>query len=306
MASITPENMLEVKEFFRTTIKDVKEKLNPEIVNNPKFEEMFFKELSYFYRKTLSIKYDVIVSDDKNSVSVTSYNPIVDCKRVEFRGKNRAFLRSVFSLKEKNLVCEFNQGVLFDRKLIEENGMRVGLDYESKLETNYSAKYFDENGIEYSDNSYSDVYPFDDEVDDIDLRERTMSSFHKPVFNEYKLAGIPIHVLKASVRNTYRKYGSMGIIHSNVGEATRDGYKSVTCALFTCHTLTPELLRGEVMFAKTTGSNNGDLKFEMMNDYADSFENAFYKAQTDFKKGIEESNLKEYSNKTYNGLLENI
>ena len=307
MASVTPENMLEVKEFFRTTIKDVKGQLNSKIVNNPKFEEVFFKEMAYFHRKTLNINFDVVVSEDKNSVSITSYSPVVDCSRPEFRGKNKAFLRSVFYLKDNNLVCEYNQGVLFDRRTLEKNGIRVELAYESKLETNYSTKYFDEFGIEYSFNSFSDVYPFDDESDDIDLREKTMSSFHKPVFSEYKLAEIPIHIMNASVRNTYRKKGSLAVIHSNVGTATRDGYKDITCALFVCHTTIPEMLRGGVMFAKTSEkSNNNNFRFGIVNDYSDTIENAYIKAREEFKKGIEQSSLKEYSKKTYDALLENI
>lgn len=301
MTSLSPDNVLEVKEFFRNTIKDVKGKLNPLIVNNPKFEELLFKELTFFYRKTLNTSFDVVISDDKNSVSITSYSPVVDCSKVEFRGKNKAFLRTIFSLKDDNLVCDFNQGVLFDRNLIEENGIRVQLPYESKLETSYSTRFFDVNGIEYSDNTYSDVYHFDDASKDIDLRERTMSSFHKPIFYEYQLATIPIHVMNANVRNTYRKNGSLAIIHSNVGIATINGYKNVSGALFTCHSSIPEMLRGEIMFAKT----DNEFKFHLLNNYSDTMENAYKKASNEFKKGIEESNLKDYSKKTYDAMILN-
>lgn len=298
------DNYFEIKEFFRETMIDVKGRLNPKIVNNPKFEELFFKELSFLYGKTMNLNFDVNVAADNNSVSITSFSPVVDCVNPLFRGKNKAFIRSIFSLGEDDaLVCEFNQGVLFDRKLIEKSGVRVELDYESKLETSYSARYFDKDGIEYSDNSFTDVYAFDDETDDIDLRERTMSSFHKPVFSEYKLPSIPIHILKGKARNTYRKKGSYSVIHSNVGIATRDGYKDVSGALYACHQSLPEMLRGGELFAKTAGA---DFHFEIMNNYAPNMEKAYERARDDLKKELEGSSLKEFNKKTYDSLINNL
>ena len=297
------DNLLEIKEFFRNTVIDVKGKLNSAIVNSPKFEEQFFKELAYFYSKTQNINFDVVVADDKNSVSITSYSPVVDCVNPLFRGKNKAFVRSVFSLSGDNLVCDFSQGVLFERKLIEESGVRVELDYEAKLETNYSVRYFDVDGIEYSDNSFSDVYPFTDEVEDVDLRERTLSSFHKPIFNEFQLPSIPIHVMKGMARNTYRKKGSFAVIHSNVGVATREGYKEVSSSLYACHPSIPEMLRGGEMFAKTTGN---DFKFEILNNYAPDMKQAYDKARNDLRKHLNDSNLKEYSKRTFDSLINNL
>lgn len=306
LSNNTQGNMLEVKEFIRTKIKDSKEQLNSELVNNPKFEEVFYKELNYIYYKTGKLDFNVDIAEDKNSLSITSYQPVIDCSRVEFRGKNRSFIRTVIYLKEKNMVCEYNQGVLFDRKLLESNNIRTGLSYESKLETYYAAKYFNEYGIEYSDNSYSDIYHFDSNIDDVDLRERTMSSFHKPIFYEYTLAQIPIHVMKATVRNTYRKNGSLSIIHLNVGTGTTNGYENVSSLLYTCHPACPEMLRGEKMIAKAVNLDDGKLKFEIVDNYSDSFEKAFSKAKEEFKTKIEKSYLKESNKKGYEFLLNNI
>ncbi len=305
MSNVSPVNMLEVKDFFRKTIMDVKGKLNPLMVNNPKFEELFFKELSFFYSKTRSINIEVLVSQDKNSVTITSYDPVVDCKKVEFRGNNKAFLRTIFYLKEDNLVCDYNQGVLFNRKILEKNGIYTSLDYESKLEVNYSMRFFDAFGIEYADNSFTDVYHYDSVSDDVNLREQIMSSFHKPLFYEYSLATIPIHVMKASVRNTYRKKDSLGIIHSNIGTATRDGYKDVVGALYSCHTAIPEMLRGKQVFAKTD-VNSPFFKFQIVDNYAPTLNEAYVKVQKEFKKGVENSNLKDYSLKTYNEIMKNL
>lgn len=300
------KNILEVKEFVRNTIEDAKVKLDSALVNNPKFEEVLYKEINYLFYKTGDVKFTVTIADDKKSITLNSYSPIVDCSNPAFNGKNKAFIRTVIYLDNKDLVCEYNQGVLFDRNLLEQNNLRTGLQYESKLETYYALKFYDENGIEYSDNSYSDIYHFDNPSSEIDLRERTMSSFHKPVFNRYTLASIPIHVMKASVRNTYRKNGSLAIIHSNTGTATTKGYKDVNSTLFTCHPLFPEALRGQVMIAKTVEDENKELKFEIVNNYCESFEKAFEKARNEFKAGMEDSHLKEYNKRAYDFILANI
>lgn len=301
-----PKNILEAKEFVRKTIKDAKEKLDSSLVNNPKFEELLYKEINYMYYKTNDVKFDVVISDDKKSITINSYNPIINLNNIAFSGKNKAFIRSVIYIDNKDLVCEYNQGVLFDRKLLEENDMRTKLQYETKLETYYTARYYDENGIEYSDNSYSDVYHFNTPSSDIDLRERTMSSFHKPIFNKFTLASIPIHVMKANVRNTYRKNGTLAIIHSNTAIATINGYKDVNSTLFTAHPMFPEAIRGQQLIAKTVEDDNKELKFEIVNDYSDSFDKAFEKAKNEFKAGMEDSHLKEYNKRAYDFILANI
>jgi hypothetical protein len=306
MTGVKPEDLLETKEFFRTTIKDIKGEINPLMVSNPKFEELLYNELLFYVRKTGNIDFDIVVSDDKNSVTITSYCPIQECGIKELNDKNRAFMKTIFFLKDTNLVCDYNQGVLFDREELEKQGMRVELSYESKLETFYSTRFFNQYGVEYSNNQYSDVYPFDDFAEDIDLRERVMSSFHKPIFNEYKLASIPIHVMKASVRNTYRKEEYISVIHSNIGIATRDGYKDVNCGLFTCHPLTPEYLRGESVIAKSKGDVVRGFRFEIENDYANSFEEAYSKAQQEFKESIKDLELKDSNSKIYNYLMERL
>ena len=305
MDGLTPLEIKEKDDKFKEYYDEIKDKLNKKIVDNPKFEELFFKELNFFFRKTLSIDYVIEVSEDSNSLTITSFNPVYDCKE-EFRGKNRSFLRTIFKLKDDNLVCDFNQGTLFDRKELEKSGMKAKLKYETKIETNYSTRFFDKDGIEYSDNSYSDVYHFDDDIEDIDLRERTMSSFHKPTFNEYQFPKMAIHVMHANVRNTYRKNDSLGIIHSNVAVATPDGYSNIVCALFTAHPSYPEMIRGGLMFARTPETNDGNYKFELTNNYASNMDEAYKKATLEFKNGVLESNLKEYNEKIYNALVNRI
>lgn len=305
MATNTPDLELKKEEYYKKTLAEIKGKLSSEIIKNPIFEEMFHKEFNYFLYKTGDINFDVVVADDKNSVSITCYDSIIDCKK-EFVGKNKSFLRTIFTLKDGYLLCDFNQGVLFNRKDIENDGIKVDLEYESKLETTYSARFFDADGIQMSDNSYTDVYPFSTESSEVDLRERTMSSFHKPEFVIKGFPKIPIHVIKATVRNTYRKYDSLGIIHSNMGTATRDGYKDLISGLYTCHTARPEMLRGFNKIAEAKGDANNQLRFTVVEEYAKDINEAYEKAKQEFKDGLKESNLEEFSKKTYEAIMKNI
>ena len=296
-----PELEKEKEKLYKVSLAKVKDTLNSEILNNPVFEKLFHKEFDYFLYKTGTANFTVLVSDDKNSVSITSYSPIYDCRK-EFAGKNKAFLRTIFSIKDGYLVCDFNQGVLFSKKDIEESGIRVSLDYETKLETVYSSKFFDANGIQISDNSFSDVYPFEEKSREIDLRERVMSSFHKPKFRLNGFPKIPIHVIRAIVRNTYRNYESLGVIHSNMGTATRDGYTDVICGLYTCHDSRPDLLRGFNRIAETKGNKNSDLRFKIINDYAENINEAYDNAMNSFKESIEKLNDNNIDKKTIKAL----
>ena len=302
-ANMFSENSLETMDYFRNTVIDIKSKLNPVLVENPEFEEQLYKELSYLYSKTLTTNFDIMISKDTNSVSITSFDPVVDCVNPIFRGKNKSFIRSVFCLKDDKMVCDFSQGVLYERAMIEKSGIRIDSQYECKLETNYSMRFFDADGIEYSDNLFTDVYRFTDPIEDVDLRERVLSSFHKPIFYEFQLPTAPIHVVKGMARNTYRKRGTLSVIHSNVGIATREGYKDVSSSLYACHPSIPEKLRGGVLFAKTNGT---DFRFEIVNDYAPNIQKAYEKAKDELKASIEKSNLKDYSKKTYDALINNL
>ena len=295
----------EREEFFEKSYSEIKSKLNEKLLNNPRFDDAFYKELNYFYRKTMSLDFDVVVAADSNSVIITSTNPIENFDD-ESPVANKAYLETVIYLKDNNMVCDFSQGVLFDRKDLEKSNRNIPINYETKLENFYSTKYFDECGIEYSDNSYNDVYFYDEKINDINIREQVVSTFHKPVFDEYHLATSPIHIIRATVRNTYRKSDSLGIIHSNIGTLTRDGYKDVNCVLFTCHASFPDRLRGDVMFAKARSDKEGKFKFEIMNYYAKDIVEAYNKAKDDFKKGVMESDLKSTNEKAYDRIIESL
>lgn len=304
--AITPDIEQKKEEFYRTTLAEVKGKLSEKITKNPIFEEMFHKEFNYLLYKTGNSNYDVIIADDKKSVSITSYSPVIDCK-LEFIGKNKSFIRTIFKLDEDdNLICDYNQGSLFNRRDIEKDGIKVELHYESKLETAYSYRVFDKDGIQISDNSYTDVYPFNEEYDEVDLREKVMSSFHKPAFVIKGFPKIPIHVMKATVRNTYRKYDSLAVIHSNMGIAQRNGYHDIICGLYTCHTARPEMLRGFNRIAEAKGNNNNELKFVMLDNYAKDLYEGYDKAVKEFREGVENADLSQLNPKTKEAIMARI
>ena len=54
----------EREEFFEKSYSEVKSKLNEKLLNNPRFDDVFYKELNYFYRKTMSLDFDVVVGPE--------------------------------------------------------------------------------------------------------------------------------------------------------------------------------------------------------------------------------------------------
>lgn len=270
---------------FSDIINTIKTDLDSSLLKNPKFEDIFSKELNYYYYKTKNLNIDVKVSFDKKSVSITSFDPVLDCTIPEFRGKNKAYINTKFYLKDDNMYVEYAQGVLFDKEELKKNGMLTSSIYESKFETLYSLKCYNKYGIEYSNSSYSDVYPLSQKVDDINVSEQTQSSFHKPTFNEFKLPKPSIHVLNAIVRNTYRKEGSLSIIHANNAIITSDGYKDVACSLFTTHFMFPDMLRGDRMIAKAE-EFEGKYVFTIDEKYAATIEEGYEKAKKELAEKL--------------------
>ena len=298
------EKNIEVKEKFDIILKDVKGKINNEFLSNPKFEELFLGELNYIYFKTASLEIDIDVALDKNYVSIISNAPLINCSKKEFDGNNKNYFKTTFYMKNGNLFIDYDQGTLINREVLESANLESSFAYESKLETNYSMRCFTKGGVEYSNNSYSDIYFLDTNCESTNIKEVVSSSFHKPTFSEYKLAKVPIHSLNASIRNTYRKKGEFGVIHTNHAIFTKNKYENVICSLYTVHPMFPELLRGETKIAKSV-ENDGKYIFVVENDYSENVTEGIKKANVEFKKKLEEE--KEKINKNiYEDILENI
>ena len=136
------------------------------------------------------------------------------------------------------------------------------------------------------------------------MNEQTLSSFHKPTFYEYSLPKAPIHILKGIAKNTYRKEGSYGIIHSNACILTKDGYQDVKCALYSIHPMFPDMLRGNQMIAKAI-FHDGRYIFIPERNFASSIEEAYEKVKKELKKELEEKK-KDYSESMFKCLMENI
>ncbi len=282
----------------------VKKSLDSLLANNPSFDKVFFKEYNYLYFKTHDENIEVLVSDDKKSVSLTTFSPVVDCSIKQFAGNNNSYINSRIYLKDEDMYVFYSQGVLFDRKLLEQSGFLTFANYESKFETLYSMVCYDKYGVEYSSSSYSDNYPLNKKMSELDVMNQTNSSFHRPEFNEYMLPVHPIHMQKAMVRNMYRKKGSYSVIHANIATITSNGYENVNCALYTTHPLSPELLRGETKFA-TAVEYEGRYIFIVDKSFADSIEDGYKKAKEELKEKIK-NNKKDYDKETYNYIIDNI
>lgn len=298
------EKIIEIKEKFNTILIDVKEKINKDIVANPKFDELFLNELNYLYFKTNDLNFDIDIALDKNYVSIVSSAPVINCSLSELDGKNKSYFKTTFYLKDKNLYVEYNQGTLIDKKELEKSGLKSTRQYDSKIEVNYSLRCFTEYGVEYSNNSYTDCYLLDTAYEATNLKEVVLSSFHKPTFSEYKLAKAPIHVLNANVRNTYRKSGEYGVIHNNHATCTKKGYENVNCFLYSVHPLFPELLRGESKIAKTV-EKDGKYLYVVENSYANNVVDGLDKANKVFKETLEKDKDK-INEMIYKNLIENL
>lgn len=298
------EKNVEIKEKIKSILEDVKPKLNEKLVENPRFDDVVTKELNYIYRRTATLDVNTEISLDKNYVTFTCGAPVIDCSLPEFAGLNKTFIKTVISLKGDDMHVEYNQGVLFDREELEKHNMKTHLKYESKLETYYALKCYTKEGIEYSNNSYADSYPLSEKMNDVILRDKISSSFYRPEFYEYSLAKIPIHVLGAQVRNTYRKKDQIEVIHNNYAIATKDGYEGVNCSLVSCSTTFPENIIGEDNIA-TSIETDGKYVFVVDKAFAETVEEGMKKAKENLKKALLDKN-KTFNEKVYRYLLEKV
>lgn len=285
-------------------LEKVKQELDPTLANNPSFDDVFLKELKYICFKTHSIDVDIDISHDKKQVSLTSLTPVMTCSVDKLNGTNKSYINSKIYVNNKDMIVEYNQGVVFDRRRLEKQGFKSYALFESRLETYYSLSCYDEFGFEYSDSSYIDSYPVSKRVVDIDVKEEMESSFHKPEFNLNMLPKSPIHVINAEARNTYRKKGSYSVIHTNMATITPEGYKDVKCGLYTTHYLTPELLRGEKRIARAV-EHEGRYIFIIDRNYADSIEEGYKRAKRELKIALEKVKS-DYEKETYDYMIENI
>jgi hypothetical protein len=278
--------------------------LNTNLTSNPKFMEAFTRELKYVVYKTHSDDFNIYTSPNGDSVTIMSTKPMADCAIKDFNGANSSFINIVIRLNGDDLYDEYSQGVIFDRKKVEESGIRTLAHYETKLETTYFLSCYTKDGIEFSNSSFSDNYPLKVKTKEVDLRDQVLSSFHKPVFMENSLPKAPIHILKAKARNTYRKKDNLSVIHTNMATMTANGYEDVLCSLHAVHPLYPDLLRGSSLIAKSI-EQDGKFIFIADETYAKTVEEGFAKARKEALQNLEQS--KESINETvYKGLINNI
>ncbi len=295
----------EVYDELKRMVNESKSELNPELLKNPKFDETVLREIIYVYQKTMNKDFKISVSPDKNSLVIMNFTPVT-CGLAGIAPK-RTFFNLKFSLKDGKFVYEVNQGTLFDTNDLRKHDMDIDEVFRSKIETMYLTKYFDEEGIEYSFSTYNDCFFFPDSCDEIDLREKVMSSFHKPGFSEFKLAVLPKYILRAKIENIYRKLDTLSIIHSNTCIATEKGYKDLRCSLFLSSPIFPDKLIGAQMVAKTNDDElrNG-MKLNILDNYGATINDVYDKAKNYFKTGLETSPLKEKKNNIYNAIMRKV
>ena len=131
-------------------LKLAKQGLDSALINNPGFDDAFLNEIKYIFYKTHDEDIKMNISDDKRTVSLTSFSPIVDCAIPEFRGANTAYLNSKIYLNDDdNMYVEYSQGLLLDKKDLEAKGYVTSARYNSKFETLYTLTCYDKFGFVY-------------------------------------------------------------------------------------------------------------------------------------------------------------
>lgn len=234
----------EMQARYDSIIEEIEERVNSNLIENPKFENAFLSEFNYICSKIESANINVEFSPNNDSFSLVSDSSIVNCSKKEFSGKNKSFFKTTFYLKNDNLFVESAQGTLIDKKEFENLNIKPGANYEAKFETSYAMKCFTKEGIEYSNSSYTDSYFIDTPYEETNLKDLVLSSFHKPVFKEYGLAQEPIHLMDAHARNTYRSQDNPEIICNEIADCTKDGYENIKRNKYTVHPMYPDSLRG--------------------------------------------------------------
>ena len=99
-----------VKDIFSEKLEEIKSQLNSDVTKNPKFDTLFLNELRYFLYKTANLDSIIVVSSDKNSVSIINDSPLVNCAL-----ENKSFMISTIKLSDNNLFLETAQGTLLER-----------------------------------------------------------------------------------------------------------------------------------------------------------------------------------------------
>lgn len=296
-------NVVVVEPTAEEIYKSIQYSVDKKMTSNPKFKELFLKEVNYIYYRTGNKNIHVEVKEDISLVSIKSYNKAIDCRR-ELVDKNESFIETVFYLFNDDLVVEYSSGMIFDRKDLEGLGLRTRIHYETKLETDYSQRIFNKEGIEFSNSSYNDSYPLNRDFDDINLEDLVTSNFYSPTFNTYHLPEAPIHVGYASIRNTYRNMEELHLIHSNIGELTKEGYRNVTAMLATTHINYPEHMRADLIFARVNGNKNEDFRFKVIDKtLGDTIVEINEKAKKEFKDNIDSSLTKKTNPELFKSIL---
>ncbi len=304
------------KESMQRKLDSVKDKIAPELLNNPRFLKAFNGELEgigYFSGRDTSYLTNVVVSADGKSVTIDSGQTYPNKQSNPELSDNAEYSSTTISLGEKNdMQVVSSKGTLYHvdgyKKAVTDPTKKAEYarleseGFKTILVTNYRQEIYDQNGIEYSISDFSDQYPFKDEYRDIILNKEILTYSHKPTFSSGLLPGLPNHTWSASAQTISRTDENLGVCTVLKGEGMNsNGNKGVKYSqgIYPVNTEYPEnlsVIPNPLMIGQGNGAYVGT-------DYAGTtgqrMEDVLKDAALSFEENLETSKTKEYSPETY-------
>ena len=129
-------------------------------------------------------------------------------------GENLALKTITISLEGDSMVVDEAFGWLDDRESLNQMGVDLHQKYSCALSTSYKHSIFDNDGLEISNSFFGDfLFLLNDEYTIDVLKQRVLTSSHRPDFYSNRLAKLPTFCGNAVSRCVYRDYENLAIAY---------------------------------------------------------------------------------------------
>ena len=210
-----------MQEIIRNKIRPIIVELVEEFRNNPAIDN----ELAEIFKMIAQRKGVSIDSPEfEEGLSVTTSK---DGKEIvistEFKDKNPV----PKSNNDRHLI-NFNLGLKDEDFLIIRGSEGITVRNDEKgimlLNTEYTAKYFDEKGVLMSDSIYRDYYPYPlDTAKNMEMKDLVLSEMHEPSLGFDKYFNLPVNIGNASYVNVSRSYSDLSTAKKTVITGIKKG-----------------------------------------------------------------------------------
>lgn len=290
------------EETMRSRLKSVKDKIDPKLLANSAFSNLFRTGCKTAVSMTGRDLYKVIVSDDGKMVRIFDEAPNVLVRdELSF---NRHINSTTISLDGDSVTCEFASGTIYRPEDLRKIGQQVDEGFSGLLNTYYSYQIYDENGIELSNSYFSDSCLLNGYFPSISIVDQVLSELHKPTFYYNSAPRPPKFYYNANSGCTYRRTDNLGVAYSSnlKGIKMFDDNREVKYSIFPVNTEYPEILQPVLIPIATYSVEKND--YVVSPSYSGK---TLYQLETEFKNsfrsGIENSKTKQYNPAMYESLI---